>query len=172
MIGELMMLTVNCDQEHSVVRAVASDEWTPQLQAHVEGCVSCRDVVVCSRALRELAGAPKPALPPAGYVWWQSRLRQRRSAQRRVTRVISITQTATLAIAVIGLAVWSIRHWSQVSESIKTSLTSFSTWSSSSLASSAVLLVFLSLVLLLVNVLLTVRAVMTNHKSQSQIKTR
>jgi hypothetical protein len=160
------MRGVTCDQEHSIVKAVASDEWTPQLQEHVEGCASCRDVVVVSRALRELAAASKPArLPPAAYVWWKSRLRRRRAVQRRVSRLISITQTATVAIAVIGLAVWSIWNWFEVSESIKTSLMSFSIWSSSSLASSGVLLVYLSLVLLLVNVLLTVRAVMTNHKS-------
>ncbi len=83
-----------------------------------------------------------------------------------MTRVISITQTATLAAAVIGLAVWSVWHWPEVSESIRTSLMSFSIWSSSSLASSVVLLVYLSLALLLVNVLLTIRAVMTNHNSR------
>lgn len=160
------MRGVSCDREHSVVKAVATGEWTPLLQAHVEDCVSCRDVVVVSRALRELAGTPKPALPPAAYVWWRSHLNQRRAAQRQLTRLISITQNATLAVAVIGLAVWSIWHWSEVSESIRASLMSVSIWSSSSLASSAVLLVYLSLALLLVNVLLTVRAVMTNHKSR------
>lgn len=160
------MPDVNCDQELNVVNATASREWAPQLQAHVDGCVSCRQVVAVSRALREFAGAPKPALPPAAYVWWTSRMRQRRAAQRRVTRVISIIQTATLAVAVIGLAVWSRWHWSEVSESIRTSLMSFSSWSSSSLASRGVLLVYLSVALLFVNVLLTVRAVMTNHKSQ------
>lgn len=157
---------VSCDQEFKVVNAALSDEWTPQLQAHVEGCVSCRDVIVVSRALRGLAGAPKPALPPAAYVRWTSHMRQRRAAQRLVTRVISITQKATLAFVVIGLAVWSLWHWSEVSESIRTSLVSVSSWSSSSLASSAALLVYLSLLLLLVNVLLTVRAVMTRHNSR------
>lgn len=161
-----MMPGVNCDQDLMVVKAAASGEWTPQLQAHVEGCVSCRQVVALSRALQQFAGAPKPALPPAAYVWWTSHIRERRDAQRRVTRVISITQIATLAAAVIGLAVWSVWHWSEVSESIRTSLMSISIWSSSSLASSAGLLVYLSLALLLVNVLLTVRAVMTNRDSQ------
>lgn len=157
---------VNCDHELNVVNAAGSGEWTPQLQAHVEGCASCREVVVVSRALRQFAGAPKPALPPAAYVWWTSHIRQRRAAQRRVTRVISITQTTTLAAAAIGLAVWSVWHWSEVSESIRTSLMSFSIWSSSSLASSAALLAYLSLVLLFVNVLLTVRAVMSKHNSR------
>lgn len=157
---------VLCDQEPNVVNAAASGEWAPQLQAHVEGCVSCRQAVAVSRALRELAGALLPALPPAAYVWWTSHVRQRRAAQRRVTRVISITQAATLAVVVIGLALWSAGHWSEVSASIRTSLMSVSSWSSSSLASSAALLVYLSVVLLFINVLLTVRAVMTNHKSQ------
>lgn len=157
---------VNCDQDLNVVNAAASNEWTPQLQEHVEGCVSCRQVAVVSRALRQFAGAPKPGLPPAAYVWWTSHIRQRRDAQRRVTRVISITQATTLAAAVIGLAVWSVWHWSEVSASIRTSLMSFSIWSSSSLASGAVLLVYVSLALLLVNVLLTVRAVMSNHNSR------
>jgi hypothetical protein len=161
-----MMPEVNCDQEFNVVNAALSDQWTPQLQAHVEGCVGCRDVVVVSRALRGLAGAPKPALPPAAYVWWTSHMRQRRAAQRRVTQVISITQRATLAVVVIGLALWSLWHWSEVNESIRTLLMSVSSWSSASIASSAALLVYLSLVLLLVNVLLTVRAVMTRHNGR------
>ena len=161
-----MMPRVNCDQEVKVVKAAASGEWTPELQAHVEGCVSCHDVVVISRALRGLASVPRPALPPAAYAWWTSHIRERRDAQRRVTRVISITQIATLAAAVIGLAFWSVWHWSEVRESIRTSLMSISIWSSSSLTSSAGLLVYLSLALLLVNVLLTVRAVMSNHNSQ------
>ena len=158
------MRGVNCDQELAVVKAAGSGEWTRQLQGHVEGCASCRQVVVVSRALREFAGAPKPVLPPAAYVWWRSRLRQRRAAHRQVTRVISITQVATLGVVVTGLAVWCVWHWPEVSESIRTSSMSLSMWSSSSVASSAVMLVYLSVVLLFVNVLLTIRAVMTNHK--------
>jgi hypothetical protein len=81
-----------------------------------------------------------------------------------VTKLIAITQTATVAVAIIGLAIWIILHRSEVGEEIRTSLNSFFAWSSSGLASSGVVLVYLSIALLLVNVLLTVRAARSNNK--------
>jgi hypothetical protein len=154
----------DCELEQAVIGALASGQLTSQLQAHVEGCVSCRDAVGVSHLLQKLIAEPRPRLPAASYVWWKSRMRQRRAAQRRVTKLIAITQTATVAVAIIGLAIWIILHRSEVGEEIRTSLNSFFAWSSSGLASSGVVLVYLSIALLLVNVLLTVRAARSNNK--------
>lgn len=160
------MQSFSCDQEQPVIRAAASGEWTPQLQAHAESCVSCQDAVRVSQLLQSLVPTPKPDLPPASYVWWKSRMRQRRAAQRRVTRLIAVMQTATVAAAITGLAIWIILHRSEVGEEIRMSLNSFFALSSSGLASSGLVLVYLSLALLVVNVLLTLRAVVSNHKSE------
>lgn len=160
------MRGVACDQEQAVTAAVASDHWTPQLQEHARSCVNCREVVRLSQSLRKLAAAPKPELPPAGYVWWRSQIHQRRRAHRRVIRLIGIIETATFTISITGLTVWIIWHWSELAEGIKSLLNSFSIWSSSGLASSAIVVVYLFLALLFVNLLLTIRAVVTSQKNE------
>lgn len=158
------MRDFGCDQEPAVMRAVASGQWDQRLQAHAERCANCGGVIQFSSVLQELAAGPKPQLPPAGYVWWQSRLRQRRAAQRRVTTLVAITQTATVSVSIAGLAGWIIWRWSEVAEGIKGSLNSLVVWPSSSLVSNVLVLVYLIFALLGLNVLLTVRAIVTNSK--------
>lgn len=155
-----------CFQEQAVMGAVRSGQWGSQLQAHAESCANCSEVVRVSRALHRLAAAPKPLLPPAGYVWWQSPLRERRAAQRRLSRIFAITRAATVSISMIAFAVWIIWHWSEVAEEIKGSLNSLSVWSSSSLASQSPALVYVGVSLLCLNVMLMIRAMVTNNKSQ------
>lgn len=159
------MQASSCDQEPVIMRAVASGELTPQLQAHAESCIVCGAAIRISRLLQTLSEAPSPDLPPASYVWWRTRMRQRREAQGRVTRLIAITQTATFAVSIAGLAIWIIKYWSELRDGIKGSLNSFSLWSASNLTSGTIALVYVSLALLFLNVLLTVRAVQTGNKS-------
>lgn len=160
----------SCEQEQAVIRAVASNlasnQWAPQLQAHAESCATCRDVVRVSKALQKLLITRRPILPAASYVWWQSRTRQRRAAQRRVIQLITITQTALLAVSIMGLALWIILHRSEVGQDVRSLLNSFSAWSSSGSATGGVVLVYVSLALLVVNLLLTVRAFVTRNKSE------
>lgn len=160
------MQDISCDQEPAVVRAVSSGQWDQDLQAHAESCPSCRDAVLFTRLFRPFAAAAAPQLPSANYVWWQSRLRQRQVDLRRVTRLFAITRATMASISVAGTVGWIIWHWTEAVEEIKGSLDPISRWSTSGLASYAPALVYVSVGLLCINVLLTIRAMVSDRKSK------
>jgi len=158
------MLEVGCDHEEAVMRAVVSDDWSELLQAHVAICAYCSDVVGFSRLLREPVASPEPELPPACYVWWRSRLRQRNAAQERLSRLFAFTETVTVLVSMIGLAGWISWQWSDVSAGIKTIFRSTAHWPSLGLAPGSAVFVVLGCGLLCLNILLTIRAVITSIK--------
>jgi len=89
---------------------------------------------------------------------------QKQAVERRVTRVIAIIQTSMFSLCIIALVGWIIRHWPEVGAGFKSTLNSLSAWSSSGLTPSVLALVYLCFVLLLINLLLTVRAIVIDGK--------
>lgn len=144
------------------MRSAALGRWEPHIQAHVESCPICRDIIRFSQLLQQISVEPR--VPPANYVWWRSRMLQKRAIEKRVIRLIAITRTAIPTLSVIGLVGWAMRHWSELDREIKSAMDYLSARSSSALTSSALPLVYLSFVLLLINLVLTVRAMVIDGK--------
>jgi hypothetical protein len=91
-----------CPHEEAVVTAARSGEWSPELSAHRDGCLTCAELtlVVASLAAdaEELAGIETP-LPDPGPIWLRARLASRERDYQRATRAIVWVQRAAVAVA-------------------------------------------------------------------------
>ena len=107
-----------CPHEEAVASAARTGDWSPELRAHRDGCMTCAELTLVVTALaadaEELMNDPR-ALPDAGVMWLRARLANREQKFHRATRAIVVVQRATLAVAVaIGLAfapgLWNVVH--------------------------------------------------------------
>jgi hypothetical protein len=121
-------VNTTCDREEDVLEAVMSGQWPPAddpgsnvsnvsnvnnaLYRHVDGCPSCRDLVIVATALRdehELAFRDAH-LPTSGQVWWRASTRTRAEAAATAARPILVLQglagacAAGLSAALVTLA--------------------------------------------------------------------
>jgi hypothetical protein len=97
-----------CPHEEAVTAAARSGEWSPELEAHRDGCLTCAELTLVVAALatdaEELAGIDAP-LPDPGPIWLRARLASRERDFQRATRAIVWVQRATVAAAIaVGLA--------------------------------------------------------------------
>ncbi|MDX2437340.1 MAG: hypothetical protein QNL88_09845 [Acidobacteriota bacterium] len=102
------MKTHSCAHEDAVTAAARSGEWTPELQAHRDGCMTCAELTLVVAAMAadagELMDLTSP-IPDPGVIWFRARLAERENNFRRATRAIVWVQRATMAAVVaIGLA--------------------------------------------------------------------
>ena len=87
------MSGTSCPYEEAVTVAAKSGEWTPELRAHRDGCMTCAEltlvVAILTADAEEMAASGMP-LPQPGLIW---------------ARAITWVQRATIAVAAaIGLA--------------------------------------------------------------------
>jgi hypothetical protein len=112
------MMLRTCQREKEVKELVDLGQWpqacAPELRAHVDGCGSCRELVVVTTAFQqaraETAGAAKLGSP--GVLWWRAQLRRRNAAVERVGRPILGAQIFALAVYLVlavGFVVWQAR---------------------------------------------------------------
>jgi hypothetical protein len=97
-----------CPHEEAVATAARSGDWSPELEAHRDGCLTCAELTLVVAALaadaEELAGIEAP-LPDPGSIWLRARLASRERDYIRATRAIVWVQRATIAAAIaVGLA--------------------------------------------------------------------
>jgi len=97
-----------CAHEDAVAAAARSGQWTPELRAHRDGCMSCAEVTLVVAAMaadaEELMDLDRP-LPDSGVIWFRAQLADRENMLRRATRAIVWVQRATIAaVAAVGLA--------------------------------------------------------------------
>lgn len=129
-------MNTTCDREEDVLEAVMSGRWPladpgnpaspgsrgstvdDALCRHVDGCPSCRDLVVVVTVLRderELAFRDAH-LPTSGQVWWRASTRTRAEAAATAARPILVLQglagacAAGLGAALVTLAWPSVRQ--------------------------------------------------------------
>jgi hypothetical protein len=97
-----------CPYEDAVTAAASSGDWTPDLSAHRDGCMTCAELTLVVAALAadaENLSNESIALPDPGLIWMRSRLAARERKFRRATRGIVMVQRAAMAVAAaIGLA--------------------------------------------------------------------
>lgn len=108
-----------CLQQERVTAAVQAGQWPdacdPELRAHVEGCQTCKDVVLVVRALRQSRNAAiqAPHLPSPGLLWWRAQIRRRNVAIERVTRTVAVAEAVAVllvVVAAIALIEWQHQH--------------------------------------------------------------
>ena len=110
------MTSKPCPHEEAVTAAARGGEWSPELIAHRDGCLTCAELTLVVAALttdaEELAGIEAP-LPDPGPIWLRARLATRERDYQRATRAIVWVQRATLAVTIaVGMAfvpgLWSL----------------------------------------------------------------
>ena len=102
------MSAKTCPHEDAVTAAATSGDWSPELRAHRDGCMTCAELTLVVAALAadaEFLSDESIALPDPGLIWMRSRLAARERKFHRATRGIVMVQRAAVAVAVaIGLA--------------------------------------------------------------------
>jgi hypothetical protein len=146
-----------CVYESRVAEFARLGREDDELQAHIEGCMICQDIVKVSTWMQSLAKAPgpEPDLPQPAYLWWKSQTQQRQVADRKLTHFIRMTRPVSYLAFILGLLVWARAHWPQVQENIGYLSTLLRSWLNANLGPSLRPLVYLIIVLLMLNAVLT-----------------
>jgi len=96
------MTTRPCPYEDAVAAAARSGDWSPELGAHRNECLSCAEVTLVAAALAadadELVDAAPP-LPDPGMIWLRARLSARERKFHHATRWIGLVQKAAFVCA-------------------------------------------------------------------------
>jgi hypothetical protein len=110
------MSSKTCPLEQAVAAAARSGNWSPELSAHRDSCLSCAELTLVVAALeadaKDLAAIEAP-LPDPGSIWLRARLASRERDYRRAIRAIVWVQRAAVGVALaVGLAflpgLWSL----------------------------------------------------------------
>ncbi len=91
-----------CEFELTVVKFSRSGLSNEEISAHVRDCASCRETLKVASWLQMSAKSAAPQaknLPAAGFVWWKSRIQEKRRAAERVVQPILIAQIAAAFVA-------------------------------------------------------------------------
>jgi predicted anti-sigma-YlaC factor YlaD len=90
-----------CPREDELVDAIGRGFIGAELTAHVEDCLSCRELrtVACAVVHERAQAITEAAVPSAGTMWWRMQMRQRQEAQATARRSLLIGQAVTLASA-------------------------------------------------------------------------
>jgi hypothetical protein len=99
-------MTAECSREQDVLDTLAANRWPakcePDLEAHLQTCAVCADLVIVARALldeHECAWAAA-RVPPSALVWWRAQVRGREEAARAAARPIAFVQGIAASCAV------------------------------------------------------------------------
>jgi len=97
-----------CPHEESVAEAARSGEWSPELETHRNGCLSCAELTLVVAALTtdaEILETLDTPLPDPSVIWLRSLLATRERDFHRATRAIVWVQRAAVAVALaVGMA--------------------------------------------------------------------
>jgi hypothetical protein len=101
------MTFISCPREREISDLLKAGHWphacAPELRAHVQSCVQCRDVITVTHAFAQAQADPVRATPleAAGVLWWRAQLRRRRAALEYIARPITAAQIFALSINVL-----------------------------------------------------------------------
>ena len=101
------MTSKPCPLEAAVTAAARSGEWSPELETHRDGCLTCAELTLVVAALaadaEELASMDAP-LPDPAPIWLRARLASREQQFQRATRaIVWVQRTAVALVVAIGL---------------------------------------------------------------------
>lgn len=99
---------MTCQREDELLDALGRRYIGADLQQHLAGCASCRELHAVAGALLDdrvetMAAAP---VPSSGTMWWRMQIRRRNDAVTAARRSLLVGQALTLVVAIallIGL---------------------------------------------------------------------
>jgi hypothetical protein len=114
------MNVVECAREPETLQAVLSRrmELNEDLQAHLESCEACREIVSVATALRRdrEESMREVRVPAAGQIWWRAALRAHAEAQQAARRPLVWIQGIGGACGVGLLAALVTLFWPNINE--------------------------------------------------------
>jgi hypothetical protein len=94
-----------CPREVEVLRAGESGEWTPDLQAHLVTCATCREVEAVTLVLRAAVDdEPVTAGASAEDIWWRAQVQARHDARATAMRPVDTLERAEPLVVLVALA--------------------------------------------------------------------
>jgi len=104
----MSMTRDGCPHEASIIAAVNSGQWSPELREHRNDCVQCAELTLVVAALKSDADklmAMNEPLPDPSPLWLRARLASKERDYQRATRAIVWVQRAAVgAVLAVGLA--------------------------------------------------------------------
>ena len=106
-----------CEFEESVVRETKRGIRNEKLALHIKECAECREALKVANWMRNFAAtaAPKRALPTPGFLWWKSKIIEKREAGRRAAQPIVWTQTAAIILVIVTTVWFAVKYQSKFS---------------------------------------------------------
>jgi hypothetical protein len=117
-----MTLTL-CSREKEISDLLKNGHWPracgPELHAHVESCLRCRDVIAVTQAFQQAReeSARAAQLQAPGVLWWRAQLRRRHAALESIAKPITVAQIFALSINMLVAMVVALSqarhglHW-------------------------------------------------------------
>ena len=170
----MIMKEFTCAYEDQVKRSVTSDDWDEEIRSHVAGCSICREVASVSECMQSFAkeSAPRPDLPDAAYIWWKAGLLQKQAAGNKVMRSIIFTRVLAYIVFACGLGGWILYRWQQTREEIDRFSRLVFLQADSNYASGVRPFIVLAVVLLVLNIVLTLRTVMYEGRLKKRLSVK
>jgi hypothetical protein len=105
-----------CSRESDVVHAAKSRQWTEELQAHVAGCVACKETVEVVATLQDLTTESAGVKPPISYrvIWMRAQVARREERLSKLDRFMILAGYSTFVLALLGSALWKwdlVKSW-------------------------------------------------------------
>jgi hypothetical protein len=99
-----------CNHESHIVRAVQVGRLTPDVEAHLASCASCREVAETVQWMTALATetarlADRRRLPEAGQLWWKGQLARRWEAEARAVAPLDAMQRVEVGVGLVAAPV-------------------------------------------------------------------
>jgi hypothetical protein len=108
-----------CDFEPRVVESVKTGALRETLSEHLETCAACRETARIAAFLQADLKTGDANLPSAGFVFWKSKIVERRRRSERVAQPIFIAQLAA-GFVFLATALWLLFSKSAPSAAIDT----------------------------------------------------
>jgi hypothetical protein len=117
-----------CSREKEISDLLKTGYWpracAAELDAHVQSCLRCRDVIAITQAFQQAraesaraARLQAPGVQAPGVLWWRAQLRRRHAALESIAKPITAAQVFALSVNVLVAMVFVLSqarhglHW-------------------------------------------------------------
>ena len=153
----------SCSFEDAVTASLTSGTLNAELQDHLSGCPICAEVVTAWKFMGQLAASSQPDLAPAPVVWQRAIFRQQEATQKRVALALAVTRFAAYGVFGCAFGVWLFVNRAGVRSDLDGMMPAFEFGEFG--PASIKLLVYLTVVLLLINTVLSLRGLRRNSRT-------
>jgi len=133
-----------CERESSVIAAMRSGIWPPDLRDHITACASCAETKRVAQQFQHAARIASQTPPPAAnIVWGKVQAQRQRQALRRATQCVTVMSILAALYAVVLTAWYLPQIWHMQPSQNSTSLSTLSSGTVFAGVLTAILAVFL-----------------------------